>query len=143
MADLTAIVESIGIIVTAILAVVGWYILLKSSFSMVVDPTSGTAVLGGVIPTTVTVEGTKYKHPIHLDALDLPKGITVTFSRGEVIPKSKRWYTFYKTVCSSTVTIVASATIPGNEYLIKIKGRGSNGYENSCTYNLICLNAKI
>jgi hypothetical protein len=111
------------------------------SFKLSADPEEGYAMLGGVIPTTISVKG-NYKNFVRLSVPSLPPGLTVTFTRDKVMPKSWSWW-FSKSNYTSEMTINVLKTVPGEVYLIVIRGAGIHGkIEDECEYQLTCLNPR-
>jgi hypothetical protein len=121
----------IGIIVTIILAIIGWYIYISyqpSDFSISINPMQGSVQKGGVIQTTITVKGIhRYEHPVSLSASGHPSDVVIAFIPpfGEATP-----------AYASIMTITVGSNVPADDYTIIIKGTGADGKEHAVTYTL-------
>jgi hypothetical protein len=113
----------IGIVVTIILR--PW---APPDFSISGSPMKGQAQTGGVIQTTITVEGIhQYKHEVNLTTSGHPSDIVVTFvpESGKAIPKFV-----------STMTMTLGSNVPTGDYTIAIQGTGADGIKKTCEYLL-------
>ena len=123
----------IGMIITIVLAIVGWYTLTSPDFIISANPMQCSCLAGGVIQTTVTVENThsiikRYKYPVRLSTViqssNQPIIITLNPSH-ECIPEY-----------DSTVNINVGSDVQAGDYTIIITGIGANGKEHNCSYTL-------
>lgn len=94
-------------------------------FSMSVSPTSGSAVQGGSVTATVSINSIAgFGETVSLSASGLPSGATAGFSPSSGTPSF-----------TSTLTISTASTTPTGTYSITIKGT-DDGKTHSCTYTL-------
>lgn len=133
---------NLGVIVVIVAIVVSIIVWLwpnpppPPDFSISVNPMQGSVQPGGVIQTTITVEGIHgYEHTVSLSASGQPSGVVVTF-----VPPFGGPTPSY----TSTVTINVHPSVSASVYTTIIKGTGTDGKEHSCKYILSVISeAKI
>ncbi|HEY9246920.1 MAG TPA: hypothetical protein VIO11_08755 [Candidatus Methanoperedens sp.] len=117
-----AIIGIVTIVVTIILG------LPPEDFRVIVSPLEGTVQHGGVIQTTVTVEGLHgYNYPVIISASEQSSGIIVT----SILPVGGMKPTF-----TSNLILSVSTEVPIGKYEITIKGLGADGKERISKYTL-------
>lgn len=114
----------IGAIVVVILG--DW--IGPTDFNVSISPMGGEVQAGGVIQTTVNVEGIRgYKYPVSLTASDQPPGVVVTFA--PPFGQAKPAY-------ASSMTVNVGSNVQVGAYDIKVNGTGADGKEHFSKYKL-------
>ncbi|RCV64718.1 hypothetical protein C5S53_07360 [Methanophagales archaeon] len=121
------IIAIVAIVVTIILAI--WqYSPPPPDFRISIDPMQGAVQQGGVITTTITIEGVSgYEEQVRLSATGQPSGVVLAF-----VPS----YGWAKPSYTSHVTINVNSTVLVGDHTITINGRGADGKEHRYSYTL-------
>lgn len=123
-----AIITLLGILVTVVIAIVGWMLFLSPDFSISVNPMDGSVQQGGTASLTVTVKSIDgYDQRVSLSASGQPSDMIATFSPPFGGPTPSY---------SSNVLIDVGQKVSVGDYPLVIKGTGADGKEHTCTYTL-------
>jgi hypothetical protein len=121
-----------AIVVTLIVAVIGWIIYYPSAeFTISIDNPSGRVDLGGSITNTVTIgESHGFNGIVNLRVKEKPDGVSVSFNKVELRPPE-----------TSIMTIVAEPDASPGDWDVIIEAIGGDGTEKSFRY-LLTINQK-
>ncbi len=126
--NIKIILSAISIIVTIILAYIGYSYHYPQDFSLSIQPMQGQVLQQGVIQTTATVSSVNgYDKTVILSSKQAISDIVITFipSFGDAKP-----------AYNSNILISVGKSIPVGTYEIEIKGQGSDGKTHSVFYTL-------
>lgn len=122
------IIAVISIIVTIILAYIGYTYYYPQDFSLSIEPMQGQVLQQGVLQTTATVSSANgYEKTVTLSSKHAIPEVVVSFipSFGEANPAYK-----------SNIMISVGKSVSAGTYEIEIKGQGSDGKTHSVSYTL-------